>query len=151
MTIDNTISFRADGIDLILAGKKTVAIVPMIPQPEEFFFTMGDLMLTFYAKKGKRQLYTERQINSGGPFGKVADIVTPRGHNDIRLRITDVRFAIINELPAATWGKVGLSDLSEDSVCIYWDSFHGGTEYRWANNPWVWVIEFELVNREVKP
>lgn len=147
---DNTIAFKQDGIDLVIDGKKTVALYPMMPQPEEFFLRVGDDEVVFYAKKGKNQLYTATQIEGYGPFGQVDDVVSPRGRDDIKLQITAVCFDMVSNLPAETWKRVGLSDLSEVSIYTYWDSFFGNTEYRWENNPWVWVVEFILVTKEAK-
>ena len=29
--------------------------------------------------------------------------------------------------------------------CRHWNSFYGGTDWRWHNELWVWVIEFDLL------
>lgn len=148
MNTNKTLAFRQDMIDLILAGKKTIALVPMIPQPEEFFLHVGETCVVFYAKKGGHQLYTEKQVSDGNPLGKVGDIVTVRDRPDIKLRVTDIHFCKAQELTKSDREKIGLSDLSEDSICAYWNSFHEGTEYRWENDPWVFGIEFELVKED---
>jgi hypothetical protein len=144
MTIDNTISFRADMIDLILSGRKTVTIRPMKPQPKP-----GDLTLPEY------------------PHGRVGDIVTVRERPDIRLRITGRPATWLHAIKGEYISREGLctslckwckiaGGYKECNVCIcrylapqafyrLWESLYGDTEYKWENNPCVWAIQFELV------
>lgn len=48
----------------------------------------------------------------------------------------------------------GYGDPDHDFPCVHdpkqsfhtlWDSINGGGDYRWANNPWVWVVTFEVI------
>ena len=151
MTTDNTISFREDMIDLILAGKKTVTIRPMKPQPDVFFFGNIPGTRKYFTLNGDHTLREASWFRDQYPHGKVGDVVTVRGHDGCKLRITDIWFNHVDNLLPIVWRCDGIRDTSDPSIEHHWDSFYGGTEYRWENCPMVWVVEFVLVKAEVKP
>ena len=153
MTTDNTISFRADGIDLILSGKKTVTIRPMKPQPKSVEEHDGLFLKTYFS-------WQERDLSEKGsewlcnryPHGRIGECMTVRERNDIQLRIIDIRVSKLHHVDLNWWLMDGLTfDIrvcrceNKDKSVHHWDSFYGDTEYHWANNPWVWVVEFKLV------
>ena len=148
---DNTISFRADMIGLILSGKKTVTIRPMKPQPKNVEEHDGLFLKTYFSwqerdlsEKGSEWLYNRY------PHGRIGEVMTVRERNDIQLRIIDIRVSKLHHIDRNWWFMDGLTfDIrvfgGEDKSYYHWQGFYGDTEYRWANNPWVWVIEFELM------
>jgi hypothetical protein len=153
MTIDNTISFRADMIDMILSGRKTVTIRPMKPQPEQIHvLSENGLFDRMYmqwqgrdlSEKGSGWLYDRY------PHGRVGEVMTVRERNDIQLRIIGIRVSRLPDIDRNWWLMDGLTfDIKviggEDKSIHHWNSFYGDTEYRWDKNMWVWVIEFKLV------
>ncbi len=142
--IDRTISFRQDMIDLIIAGKKTVTIRPIKQQLEVFFHQDTKL----YTWQGHHELRRNQWIEEQCPYAKTFKIIPIKDHDGLLLDITDVWFERLENLTDQVWGADGLSDLSEISRVRHWDSFYGETEYKWTNFPWVWIIEFELIEEK---
>lgn len=155
MTIGHTISFRADMIDLILSGKKTVTIRPMKPQPKRIGEYDGLFLKTYFS-------WQEKDLSEKGsewllrqyPKGEAGDVMSIREMAETKLEIVDIHVARLHGIDCDIWKKDGV----DYPLCIvsgidrsyyHWQGFYGDTEYRWANNPWVWVIEFELVKGEV--
>jgi hypothetical protein len=49
----------------------------------------------------------------------------------------------------ATYPYRGYSEHQiQDNHFIPWDSLNAKRGYGWDTNPWVWVIEFERINKE---
>ncbi len=148
---DNTIAFREDMIDLILSGKKTVTIRPMNPQPEKTEEHNGLFQKTYWEWKGID--LSEKCFDwlcERYPHGRTGDVITIRGRNDIQLKIRDIRIERLHNIDRNWWKMDGLTfDIrvfgGEEKIYYHWQGFYGDTEYRWANNPWVWVVAFELV------
>ena len=143
MKIDRTISFRQDMIDLILAGKKTVTIRPIKQNMEQFFFGYHN----FYTWNGDHELRKDDWVIEQCPYGKVCNIIPVKDQAGVFLDVNSVWFSKLRNIPDQKWKRDGLSDLSELSQLRHWNSFYGGTEYEWVKNPWVWIIEFELVRK----
>lgn len=153
MTIDKTIAFRDDMLDRVLAGKKTVTIRPMKPQPVQINdLSENGLSGRMYMlwqgadlpEKGREWLFEQY------PHGQVGDVMTVRDRPDIKLKITDIQAMRLHRIEREIWNKDGVSYPlysmgGIDLIYYHWQGFYGNTEYQWKNNPWVWVIEFELV------
>ena len=146
MNIDRTISFRQDMIDLILAGKKTVTIRPIKPQPEVQQSFASDMMFYLewngYNVSAKESGWILKQY----PHGLVGDIVAIRERPDVKLKITDIRVMLLQDIPNEIWWKESI-DNSGFAVFskLLWKSFYKDTEYAWSNNPFCWIVEFELL------
>lgn len=77
----------------------------------------------------------------------------PRWASRISLEITDVRVERVQEItdgdgrsegiPNAPYAICGISSFE-----LLWNSIYKKTEYKWQNNPWVWVIEFKRVDEK---
>ena len=150
--IDPTISFRQDMIDLILAGKKTVTIRPIKPQPEQINVLsetglFGRMYMQWQredlSKKGKEWFCKQY------PHGKVGDIVTIRERPEIRLKIVDIQAKRLHSISYLLWIKDhGKKTNHQETSRLHWQSFYRGTEFDWYQNPWVWIVEFELIEEK---
>ena len=73
----------------------------------------------------------------------------PRKHCRIILGITAVRIERlqdITELEATHEGIVKhLGIHCRDDFRLLWESINGKRGYGWDSNPWVWVIEFNIL------
>jgi hypothetical protein len=149
-----TISFRADMIDLILAGKKDVTVRPMKPQPATSNSTMDFLPFNFWER-----LFSESYLGADldwripsrvCPYGGIDDVIAVRERPGIELRITDIIATRLGGISPLLWKRDGIdhTPASRRDVipyCRHWNSFYGGTDWRWHNELWVWVIEFDLL------
>lgn len=93
-------------------------------------------------------------------------ITMPRWASRILLEITDIRVERLNDISEADAVKEGLRILpasgryvvspgdqhfggaSHDAVEVFswlWDSLNTKKGYPWSSNPWVWVVEFKVV------
>jgi len=72
---------------------------------------------------------------------------------DLKIKITDVRFEKLQEISEEDSFKEGI-DPSQCYKAAFvpirefnelWNSIYGDTEYKYKNNPLVWVIDFEVV------
>ncbi len=155
MKTDPTISFRQDMIDLIIAGKKTVTIRPIKPQPEIFSkFSKGRLSSRTYwewkdydlSRKGREWLMKQY------PHGRVGDTMTIRERPEVKLKITGITVDWLQKIRSEwMWDGVKLDifiPYDDELPKLHWNSFYGGTEYEWIKNPWVWIIEFELIEEK---
>lgn len=120
---EKTISFRQDMIDLIVAGRKTITIRPVKDED-----VSGNSIAYRY----------------GLPGGFVRIKKSP----NIALKINMVKLSRLHDIDPWTWCDDGVVLDSIDKmvnidVVDHWDSFYGETEYRWENNPLVWVIWFK--------
>ena len=152
MNIDRTISFRQDMIDLILAGKKTVTIRPLKPQPEVQQSFASDMMFYLewngYNVSAKESGWILKQY----PHGQIGNIMTIRERPEAKLKITGITVDWLHEISRDTWEKDGVSRHyvmgGPDLSFYHWQRFYAGTEYEWIKNPWVWIIEFELIEEK---
>jgi hypothetical protein len=73
----------------------------------------------------------------------------PKKASRIFLKVTDVRTERIQDITEEQIKKEGIREefppLAEDSFRELWDSTT--KDYKWCLNPWVWVIEFERIEK----
>lgn len=80
----------------------------------------------------------------------------PRKYSRLTLEVVEVRVQRVQEITeddavaegmevvpigTATWSN-------RQSFSIYWDQINGKRGFTWASNPWVWVVEFKVVEKE---
>ena len=137
-----TISFREDMIDLILAGKKTLTIRPIKPQP--VLFDCPGLFGSIHYEWGGGVLAGNRNwLLQQCPYGAEGDVVGVEESENLRLKITSVYAKRLDQVAAWQWSEDGLG--YGKTVYKHWQSFYRGTEYEWKNRPFVWVIRFEVI------
>ena len=142
-----TISFRQDMIDLILAGKKTLTLRPIKPQPVRVELA-GLFGRPGYVWKGVDLCDMHDWLVKQCPYGDVGDVVCVLElERSVRLSIMDVDVKKLNFVDYDTWYRDGVDSDSivRDKIVSRWDSFYGLTPYSWDWNPFVWVIRFEVV------
>lgn len=76
----------------------------------------------------------------------------PKEAARIFLKVTDVRVERLQEITEEQAEKEGLNDYTSTALgfCYLWDSIIKKSDldtYGWDANPWVWVIEFELLEQ----
>ena len=147
--IDPTISFRQDMIDMILAGKKTVTIRPIKPKPVLIAESLFD---SFWQWEGmKLSNVRPAWMYNSYPHGKIGDEISIKERPEIILKIADTRTAKLQNI-RSEWLLDGIKldifvPYDDELPKIHWQSFYAGTEYEWVKNPWVWIIEFEMVKK----
>ena len=66
----------------------------------------------------------------------------PRAAARLRLRVTEVRVERLQAISPADLAAEGLPP--GKSLAAVWDSFYDAPRQRYADNPWVWVIVFDI-------
>lgn len=129
---------------------------------------------TFYAASKKdfdtvRSTYLcdDEGFDTGRPFPWKPSIHMPKAAARIFLRVTNVRVEQvqdISEADATAEGIIGAPCPNHSPICpdcmgtgwaepptvdfmFFWDSINAKRGHSWASNPWVWVIEFEPIDR----
>lgn len=150
MKIDRTISFRQDMIDMILAGKKSVTIRPIKPQPVLIAESLFD---SFWQWEGmKLSNVRPAWMYNSYPHGKIGDEISIKERPEIILKITNIWTDKLQSI-CSGWRLDGVkldvfTPYDDELPKIHWQSFYAGTEYDWVKNPWVWIIEFELIEEK---
>lgn len=70
----------------------------------------------------------------------------PRAASRLTLRVTGVRVERVTEISALDAQAEGVT---HSGFRTLWDSMRAGTPFAWAANPWVWVVEFEVIRANV--
>ena len=99
----------------------------------------------------------EKWVDEGAMnnFGKWRpSIHMPRKFSRITLEVTDVRVERVQEITKEGAKAEGLYNLMIEDVPVVvkfrqlWNSINAKRGYSWDSNPWVWVVEFKLINKE---
>jgi hypothetical protein len=82
-------------------------------------------------------------------------IFMPRWASRILMEITDIRFERLKEISLHDINAEGTPDTLDKSLRPFgsrrehfqrlWDSIHGKSNFSWDKDPWVWVIEFKVL------
>jgi len=91
-----------------------------------------------------------------GPPRRRPSIFMPRSAARIMLEIKDIRVERVQDISATDAFAEGVRDgylhqppdwMDIDRYGELWDKINGEGNFRWDANPWVWVIEFKVINR----
>lgn len=87
--------------------------------------------------------------NSGSATTKWRpSIFMPRWASRITLRVLDVRVERVQRITDREARAEGVGEWVCDTIEVFqdlWDSINAKRGYSWDSNPWVWVVEFEVV------
>lgn len=117
----------------------------------ETFWTDGDELIYRADPGAEKNLDSEMTGLKWKP-----SIFMPRWAARIQLEITDVRVERVQdilELEALAEGVfAGMGEevptfTARDAFYLLWDSINESRGFGWEANPWVWVVEFRLLNR----
>jgi hypothetical protein len=164
-------------IRAILDGRKTQTRRPIVPQPE-FPETLGELPCRFGAagdllwvreRWGYQRQFGNPRADVGGPIIYAADPTSlqfrgrawrqshfmPRAASRILLRINQIRTERLHQVTRADALAEGFDSGAEIADPIQWfhelwDRLSGDSDHCWKQNPWVWVVEFEIANQRHK-
>lgn len=171
-TTERPISFSAEMVRAIRSGAKTQTRRPVQPSPgivqqsdgELVPWLDGKMIRCKFGKAADRLWVRERWATVGkSPDSKIAyaadesgngvrwrpSYVMPRSACRIVLEITAVRLERLTTISAEDARAEGLpADRHVDDPIAWfralWDSL-AIEPNRWADNPWVWVIDFNLI------
>lgn len=97
--------------------------------------------------KGKRIAITREMEKNLGAWKP--SIHMPKQAARIFLKVTEVRVERLQDITEEQIKREGIKEefppIAQDAFQALWDSTT--KEYRWALNPWVWVIEFERIEK----
>ena len=101
--------------------------------------------------------YVYRASYGATDFRRKPSIHMPKEAARIFLKVTDVRVERLQDITEEDAIAEGMSKTLVDGVVfisakgnfhVFWDSLNIKRGYGWDANPWVWVIEFEKIERE---
>ena len=101
--------------------------------------------------------YVYRTNYGATDFRWKPSIHMPKEAARIFLKVTDVRVERLQDITEEDAIAEGMSKTLVDGVVfisakgnfhVFWDSLNIKRGYGWDTNPWVWVIEFERINKE---
>jgi hypothetical protein len=101
--------------------------------------------------------YVYRASYGATDFRWKPSIHMPKKAARIFLKVTDVRVERLQDITEEDAIAEGMSKTLVDGVVfisakgnfhVFWDSLNIKRGYGWDTNPWVWVIEFEKIERE---
>src|ERR1700722_9678825 len=170
---ERPISFSADMVRAVQSGAKTQTRRPVVPAPGIVqnidgvlipwldgkpirckFGKVGDRLWvrerwTMLGEEGKQSVAYAADANSNGVHRWRPSYIMPRSASRIELEITGVRIERLTAITDADARAEGFpaEQSSADPVAWFralWDSLSIEPN-RWADNPWVWVIDFKLI------
>jgi len=93
----------------------------------------------------------EAPAGTSCPLGAPGDLM--RADDEFLLRITAVRMQLLQDISdpdlvreGGMWRETapsGTTESDREGFARWWDEVHAGSEAKWIENPWVWVVEFE--------
>lgn len=169
---EHPITFNAEMIEAILAGRKTQTRRPVEPQPISLArSTAGtarwELVDGDWGVRWSADYPASWAIGHRCPYGQPSDILKVRLATDgrempmntengrLRLRVTAVRVERLQEIDEDDAIKEGVDEVSiadvprqatwsrRDDFAQLWDFFYADRGLGWKQDPWVWVLEFE--------
>jgi hypothetical protein len=167
-TVERPLSFAADMIRAVQAGLKTQTRRPMYPQPDRvvegrFFRANGREIVCPFGLPGDRLWVRERFAETpSGTILYAADPVKgrsrldwqqsrylPREASRLTLRVLSTRPQQLQDISEADARAEGYDPAREslspiDWFARLWDRLSAIESLRWAANPWLWVVHFEL-------
>ena len=84
----------------------------------------------------------EEEISAWHP-----SIHMPKAASRMTLKVTDVRVERVKEIKPCEVKKEGFNDWS--GFAFTWSSIYLSRGLGWDNNPYVWVIEFQVINQNI--
>lgn len=72
-------------------------------------------------------------------------IYMPRNASRITLQVADIRVERLQSITEQDAIAEGLKESPVNAFHALWDSIHADGKYPWDSNPWVWVIEFNVL------
>jgi len=102
-------------------------------------------------KDGRDRHIVYRATEPDAPCGWTPSIHMPRWASRITLEVVSVRVERvqdISEADAASEGTPILQGGNRTEFRMLWDSINAKRGYGWDANPWVWVIEFSVQERQ---
>ena len=127
--------------------------------------SVGDILWVreTWAKRvySDNRYYYKADDNLGAIFNREGDkwrpsIFMPREAARLFLRVKNVRVERLQDITEEDAIAEGMSKTLVDGVVfisakgnfhVFWDSLNIKRGYGWDTNPWVWVIEFERINK----
>ena len=167
---ERPLSFAADMVRAVDAGLKTQTRRPMYPQPARvatgrFYRTDGREIVCPFGIPGDRLWVRERFAEAeDGTILYAADPVKGRSRIDwqqsrymmredsrLTLRILAIRSQQLQDISEADARAEGYDPFRESLPPIkwfarLWDRLSPIESLRWAANPWLWVVHFEIVD-----
>ena len=170
--VEKPLSFAADMVRAVQAGTKRQTRRPMYPQPERivedrFYRGDGREIVCPFGIPGDRLWVRERFAElDDGTIVYAADPVKgrsrlewqqsrylPREASRLTLRVTGTRPQRLQDISEADARAEGYDEAREalgpiEWFARLWDRLSVTESLRWAANPWLWVVEFEVVGVE---
>lgn len=163
---ERPILFNGEMVRAILEGVKTETRRPVKPQPQgeahppSPFGEAGDRLWvreTFALERGQ-VLYRadEPPVQPPDPFDDEPSprvkgprwrpsIHMPRAYARLVLEVVDVRMERLHEMTETSARAEGDPDLR--TFKDGWNAIYGEQGLGWSANPWVWVVEFRVIER----
>ena len=119
----------------------------------ETFCILPEERPRIWFKAGDENLFNLTKSNSKKPhlYTWEPAIHMPKKYARIWLKVKDIRIEHLNTITRKDIIKEGVCDESEknfmDLWISLWDSIKKKSGYGWDTNPYVWVVEFERIER----
>lgn len=155
---ERPILFSAPMLRAILEGRKTQTRRVVKPQPEQVLVDRVKETGRWQFEWGYPQKDGNYTASIPCPFGVVGDrlwvkegIFTRRVDSPVTLEITNVRVERVQDISDDDALAEGVAERSGlrpvFAFSELWDSING-KKHPWSSNPWVWILEFKLMEPE---